>query len=147
MRVWDRRGLHGAMAVAALSGGVYGWFRYFGQRMGDFGPEPSRWQGTWQHLHVLAGPLLLFMLGVVVRGHLMLKLRNGQREGLRTGLGLGLLIAPMALSGYGIQVVTDPRWHLALAWIHGISSLVFVLGYLAHLVAIWHYRRVAEDEA
>lgn len=147
MRAWDRRGLHVAAAATALTGGVYGWFRYFGQRMGDFGPEPSPWQGTWQHLHVLAAPLLLFMLGVIVRGHLLLKLRNGQREGRRTGLWLGLLIAPMVLSGYGIQVVTDQRWHLALAWIHGISSLIFVLAYLAHLVAIWRYRRITEDEA
>ena len=142
----ERRGLHVATAAAALTGGVYGWFRYFGQRMGDFGPEPSPWQGLSQHLHVLAAPLLLFMLGVIVRGHLLLKLRNGQREGRRTGLWLGLLIAPMVLSGYGIQVVTGEGWHLALAWIHGISSLVFVLAYLVHLIAIWRYRRTAVDE-
>ena len=142
----DRRGLHVAAAATALTGGAYGWFRYFGQRMGDFGPEPSPWQGLSQHLHVLAGPLLLFMLGVIVRGHLMLKLRAGAREGRRTGLGLGLLIAPMALSGYGIQVVMDARWHLALAWIHGLSSLVFVAAYLLHLVAIWRYRRSAEED-
>ena len=147
MMALERRGLHVATAAAALTGGVYGWFRYFGQRMGDFGPEPSRWQGVWQHLHVLAAPLLLFALGMTVRGHLLMKLRAGGREGLRTGLGLGLLIAPMALSGYGIQVVTDPRWHLALAWIHGISSLVFIAAYLVHLIAIWRYRRIAEDEA
>ncbi|HET8900751.1 MAG TPA: hypothetical protein VFM84_02330 [Holophagaceae bacterium] len=147
MMALDRRALHATAAAAAITGGVYGWFRYFGQRMGDFGPEPSAWQGLWQHLHVLAAPLLLFMLGVVVRGHLMLKLRKGQREGKRTGLALGLLIAPMALSGYGIQVATDAGWHLALAWIHGVSSLIFVAGYLVHLVAIWRYRRVAGEEA
>ena len=147
MMALDRRALHATAFVAALTGGVYGWFRYFGQRMGDFGPEPSRWQGVWQHLHVLAAPLLLFALGMTVRGHLLMKLRAGGREGLRTGLGLGLLIAPMALSGYGIQVVTDAGWHLALAWIHGVSSLVFVAGYLAHLAAIWRHRRVAGEEA
>ncbi|HET6329471.1 MAG TPA: hypothetical protein VFF76_01660 [Holophagaceae bacterium] len=146
MMALDRRALHAATVAAALTGGVYGWFRYFGQRMGDFGPEPSRWQGVWQHLHVLAAPLLLFMLGVIVRGHLLMKLRAGGREGRRTGLGLGLLIAPMVLSGYGIQVVTDASWHLALAWIHGLSSLLFVAGHLAHLVAIWRYRRMAEEE-
>lgn len=147
MRAWERRALHGAAAAAALTGGVYGWFRYFGQRMGDFGPEPSAWQGAWQHLHVLAAPLLLFMLGITVRGHLMMKLRAGGREGRRTGLVLGLLIAPMALSGYGIQVVTAQSWHLALAWIHGVSSLIFTTGYLAHLAAIWRYRRLADGEA
>ena len=147
MMGWERRGLHAAAAAAALTGGVYGWFRYFGQRMGDFGPEPSPWQGTWHHLHVLAAPLLLFMLGVVLRGHLLPKLRNRAREGKRTGLTLGLLVAPMVLSGYGIQVAVDARWHAALAWIHGVSSLVFVSAYLVHLIAIWRYRRIAEDEA
>lgn len=147
MRVLDRRGLHAATVATALTGGIYGWFRYFGQRMGDFGPEPSVWQGIWQHLHVLAAPLLLFMLGVTVRGHLMVKLRAGGREGRRTGLTLGLLIAPMALSGYGIQVATAPSWHLALAWIHGISSLLFVAGYLFHLLLIWRFRPTADVEA
>ena len=147
MMALERRGLHLATAAAALTGGVYGWFRYFGQRMGDFGPEPSPWQGFSQHFHVLAAPLLLFMLGVVIRGHLLIKLRNGQREGRRTGLVLGLLITPMVLAGYGIQVVTDPAWRLALAWIHGLSSLLFLALYLLHLIAIWRYRRVAEDEA
>ena len=146
MMTLERRALHLATAGAALTGGVYGWFRYFGQRMGDFGPEPSPWQGTWHHAHVLAAPLLLFMLGVAVRGHLLLKLRAGAREGRRTGLALGLLLAPMVLSGFAIQVVEAEAWHRALAWIHGISSLVFVAGYLLHLAAIWRYRRI-EDEA
>jgi hypothetical protein len=146
MRALDRRALHTATVAAGLTGGVYGWFLYFGQRVGEFGPEPSRWQGAWQHLHVLTAPLLLFMLGIIVRGHLLMKLRAGGREGRRTGLGLGLLIAPMVLSGYGIQVVTDAGWHLVLAWIHGVSSLVFLTGYLVHLVAIWRYRRMAEEE-
>jgi hypothetical protein len=146
MIAWERRGLHAATAAAALTGGVYGWFRYFGQRMGDFGPEPSPWQGRWQHAHVLAAPLLLFMLGVAIRGHLLLKLRAGGREGRRTGLLLGLLIAPMVLAGFGIQVVTDTAWHVSLAWIHGVSASVFTLGYLIHLAAIWRYRRLAEDE-
>ncbi len=147
MIAWERRALHATAAATVVTGGVYGWFRYFGQRMGDFGPEPSPWQGTWHHAHVLAAPLLLFMLGVVLRGHLLLKLRAGGREGRRTGLVLGLLIAPMVLAGFGIQVVTDERWHVALAWIHGLSASVFTLGYLIHLAAIWRYRRLADEEA
>lgn len=147
MRAWERRGLHATAAAAAVTGGVYGWFRYFGQRLGDFGLEPSSWQGAWQHAHVLAAPFLLFMLGVSARGHLMLKLRAGGREGRRTGLALAFLIGPMAMAGFGIQVVTDERWRLAVAWIHGLSASVFTLGYLAHLIAIWRHRRLAEEEA
>ena len=147
MMALERRALHLATAGAALTGAVYGWFRYFGQRTGDFGPEPSPWQSTWHHAHVLAAPLLLFMLGVAVRGHLLMKLRAGGKEGRRTGLALGLLIAPLVLSGYGIQVVSDARWHVALAWIHGLSGLVFTSGYLIHLAVIWRYRRMVEEEA
>ncbi|MBS1766878.1 MAG: hypothetical protein JST05_05670 [Acidobacteria bacterium] len=143
---WERRGLHATAAAAALTGGIYGWFRYFGQRMGDFGLEPSPWQGWWQHAHVLAAPLLLFMLGVAARGHLFLKLRAGGREGRRTGLVLAFLIAPMVLAGFGIQVVTGQAWHLAFAWIHGVSASLFTLGYLVHLAAIWRYRRLAGEE-
>ena len=147
MMAWERRSLHATAVAAALTGGLYGWFRYFGQRLGDFGPEPSPWQGWWQHAHVLAAPLLLFMLGVVARGHLLLKLRAGGREGRRTGLAVAFLIAPMVLAGFGIQVATDERWRLALAWVHGVSASLFTLGYLVHLAAIWRHRRLAEEEA
>ncbi len=128
----ERWSLHLAALVTAGTGLLDGLLRWFGERAGEFGPEPHPWLGTAQHLHVLVTPLLVFTLGMMVRGHLWSKLGRSV-EGRRTGLGAAVLIAPMVVSGYGIQVVTSPTWHSGLAWIHGISAGTFLLAYFGHL--------------
>ena len=137
MKTLERWALHLGALLTGLSGLAYGWMRYYGQVQGEFGPEPHPWQGVAQHLHVLAAPLLLFALGMTVRGHLSTKLRAGTKEGRRTGLGLGLLIVPMVAGGYLVQVATSPAWRAAFAWVHGVSSLLFLLSYLGHGLRTW----------
>ncbi len=137
MKTLERWALHLGALLTGFSGLGYGWLRYFKQVQGDFGPEPHPLQGVIQHAHVLAAPLLLFALGMTVRGHLFAKLRAGTREGRRTGLGAALLIAPMVLAGYLVQVATSPTWRTAFAWVHGISSILFLISYLGHGVIAW----------
>lgn len=128
----ERWSLHLAALATAGTGLMDGLLRWFGVRAGEFGPEAHPWLATAQHLHVLTTPLLVFCLGMMVRGHLWSRLGKGP-EGRRTGLGAAFLIAPMVLSGYGIQVVTSPTWRSGLAWVHGISAGTFLLAYLGHL--------------
>lgn len=137
MRPFDRLALHLGAVLAGLSGLVYGWLRYFGQVHGEFGPEPHALQALIQHAHVLAAPLLLFALGMAVRGHFTLKLRGGAPEGRRSGWLLALLIVPMVLAGYGVQVATDPAWRVVLAWIHGVASLLFLIAWMGHGIMAW----------
>jgi hypothetical protein len=138
----ERWSLHLAALLTAGTGLMDGLLRWFGIRMGEFGPEPHPWLPAAQHLHVLMAPLLLFALGMAVRGHLQVKLKKGP-EGRRTGLGAAFLIAPMVLSGYGVQVVTSPFWRTAFSWAHGISAGLFLLAYLGHLFI--RVKRVAEE--
>lgn len=128
----ERWSLHLAALATAGTGLMDGLLRWFGTRVGEFGPEPHPWLGIAQHLHVLLAPLLVFTLGMMVRGHLWSKLRKGP-EGRRTGLGAAFLIAPMVFSGYGLQVVTSPVSRSGLAWAHGISACAFLLAYFGHL--------------
>lgn len=132
MNPLERWSLHLAALATTGSGLMDGLLRWFGERVGEFGPEPHPWLGMAQHLHVLAAPLLLFALGMTVRGHLQARLKKGP-EGRRTGLSAALLIAPMVMTGYGVQVVTVPAWRSGLSWAHGISAGVFLLAYLGHL--------------
>jgi hypothetical protein len=133
----ERWALHLGALLTGLSGLVYGWMRYYGRVPGEFGFEPHPLQGLVQHLHVLAAPLLLFALGMAVRGHLSVKLKTGTREGRRTGLGLGLLIVPMVTAGYLVQVAAAQAWRLVFAWVHGLASLAFLLSYLGHGLRSW----------
>lgn len=130
----ERWGLHASALVTAVTGALDGGLRWFGQRMGEFGPEPSPWLGPAQHAHVLAAPLLVFTLGVLVRGHLVPRLRGGA-SGRATGLALAACLAPMVLSGYAIQVVVDPAWRTGWSWAHGVSASLFLLAYFGHLAA------------
>ena len=147
MSRFERWALHLGAWLTGLSGLGYGWLRYFRTVPGEFGPEPHPLQGPLQHAHVLAAPLLLFALGMMVRGHFALKVRVPSREGRRTGWGLALLIGPMVLAGYGVQVATEPAWRTALAWIHGVASLLFLLAYLGHGLRFWLQTRRAGPAA
>ncbi len=137
MSRFERWALHLGAWLTGLSGLGYGWLRYFKTIQGEFGPEPHPLQGLLQHAHVLASPLLLFALGMMVRGHFALKLRSLGREGRRTGWILASLILPMVGAGYAVQVVTEPSWRVTLAWIHGLASLLFLLAYLGHGLRFW----------
>ena len=128
----DRWSLHLAALITAATGLADGLLRWFGQRMGEFGPEPNAWLPLAQHLHVLASPLLVFTLGMMVRGHLRARLRQGP-QGRRSGLGAAFLIVPMVFGGYAMQVVTSPAARTAFAWAHGLGAGLFLLAYLGHL--------------
>ena len=133
----ERWSLHIAALLTGITGLLYGWLRYYGQRMGEFGAEAHPLQATLQHLHVLAAPLLVFALGMVVRGHVLPMWRNGRPGGRASGVLLALVLAPMVLSGYAVQVAVEPGWRLTFAWIHGVTSLLFLLAYCVHQVSAW----------
>ncbi len=147
MSGFERLALHLGAWLTGLSGLGYGWLRYFKVVQGEFGPEPHPLHSLLQHAHVLAAPLLLFALGMMVRGHFAVKLRVLSREGRRTGWGLAALILPMVASGYGVQVVTDPRWRTGLAWVHGVASILFLLAYLGHGLRFWWQARRSDTES
>jgi hypothetical protein len=137
----ERWSLHLSALFTVASGLLYGWLRYYGQRLGEFGPEPHPLQGLLQHLHVLGAPLLVFTLGMVVRAHVLPRIRSRASSGRATGLLIALGLAPMILSGYGIQIVTEPATRVLLAWVHGISSLLFLAAYGAHVARTWAVSR------
>ena len=94
---------------------------------------------------MLASPFLLFTLGVLVRGHVQPMLRRGAAVGRATGLFTVLVLAPMVLSGYGLQVAVSPAWRNGLAWVHGIASLLFLAGYAVHLGRTWEQARLDRE--
>ena len=146
MSALERWSLHLSALLTGLSGLIYGWLRYYGQRLGEFGLEPHPLQGLYQHLHVLGAPLLVFTLGMVVRGHVLPRYRSGRTSGRATGLLVAMGLAPMILAGYGIQVVTEPSARLGMAWVHGVSSLLFLAAYGGHVARTWALSRTPWSE-
>lgn len=130
----ERAFIHGAALLAALTGGLQGGLKYFGARMGEFGPEPHPWLGVAQHLHVLAGPCLVFALGLLVKGHVLPRLGSKGLRGRGSGLAALALCAPMVLAGYGVQISVAEGTRTLMAWIHGLGAGAFVLAYGGHLL-------------
>lgn len=137
MTPMERWSLHLAALVTAGTGALEGYLRWFGLRMGEFGPEAHPWLGAAQHAHVLAAPMLVFTLGMILRGHFSPMLQRGAREGRTSGLALALVILPMVAGGYLVQVVVDPLWRSVFAWVHGVASLTFLAAYFGHAIRGW----------
>ncbi len=133
--------LWAAMALAALSGLTYAFMRYLLEPSDPFSAYGHPLQPHALSLHVLAAPLLLFCVGIAFGAHALPAKRGGERQARRTGLTLIVLVTPMALSGYGLQVFAAASWRPWLAWFHGLSSLVFVGSLVGHALVLWWARR------
>jgi len=132
VRRWEAWWNHAALAAVSLSGLAYGVLKYFVPS-----PDPdSRAGHPLQPIvlkaHVLAAPLAVFGIGLLVRRHALLKLRQGEQAGRRSGAILLWLFAPLVMTGYLIQVLVGSGTARATGWSHAALGVLFLLGYLLH---------------
>jgi hypothetical protein len=90
------------------------------------------------HAHVLAAPLFVLSVGMLLRDHVLPRASDvGFRRARRSGLTGALLLAPMILSGYLLQVVTSETALAALKWTHLATGALFAVAYVTHLAVTW----------
>jgi len=125
--------------ATALTGGtgiLYAWTRYLVRSTDPFAVINHTWQPALQHAHVLCAPLLLFALGMIARMHILGRYRDPRaRRGRRMGILASLLIAPMAVSGYLIQVLASSTPRAIAGWLHLGTGLLFLLSISFHFAA------------
>lgn len=126
--------VHVTSALVAGTGLVYGWMAYFATPEDEFAVVGHPFQPTFQHLHVLAAPFLVFACGLVWKSHVWSRIRSGFRHHRRTGIALAALLLPMIASGYLLQVTTDETLRTAWVWTHVSTSCVWTVVYVAHQV-------------
>ena len=131
----DARVTHASVVLAAASGFWYGWLLYFGGREDDFGPVQHGWVPALHTAHVVTVPLFVFALGMLWNHHIVAKLRSRQEPRRRTGTLLLSQALPMIATGYLLQISVDEVWRATWTWAHGISSCLFTLLFLLHLIA------------
>ncbi len=145
--------VHGSTWVVAGSGFAYGWMKYFLRHDDPYSAVNHPWQPTALAWHVVAAPLLVFAVGLIAREHILSRI---QEEGdpprtRRSGLLAALLVLPMVLSGYGLQVTSEPAVRSALVAIHLTTGVPFFLIYVVHAavarLAERRSRRGAESSA
>ncbi|MCI0587924.1 MAG: hypothetical protein L0323_13920 [Planctomycetes bacterium] len=125
--------LHVATALVAGTGAAYAVFLYLLEPADPFAVASHPLEPVVQRLHVLASPVLLFLVGVVWQRHVLKGLRSGRPERRHSGWALVLLLLPMVASGYFLQVAVEPVWRSLWRVVHLATSVAWALGYLAHL--------------
>jgi hypothetical protein len=120
--------------VTALTGVVFAVMKYAMKSDDPFAVVNQPLQPWMLSAHVLIAPLLVFGFGWVFTNHIWPGFASGIARKRKSGLWSMGAIAPMVLSGYLLQVSTADATRQAMAVAHWISSALFVLAYVIHLI-------------
>jgi hypothetical protein len=133
--------------VTALTGTVFAVMKYAMKSDDPYSVINHPMQPWMLAAHVVVAPLLVFGFGWIFENHIWAGFVSGIARKRKSGLWLMAGIVPMVLSGYLLQVSTADFTRQAMAAAHWISSAVFVIAYVIHLVtrrAARSARRAAE---
>jgi len=125
--------LHMTIAGVTLSGVVFAWMKYFLKPRDEFAVVNHPLQPHMLTAHVLIAPLAVFALGWTFANHIWPAFVN-HAPNRASGIAAMLLIVPMTLSGYFMQVTTGDALRHAYAVAHWITAGWFVVAYVVHLI-------------
>ncbi|TAH38223.1 MAG: hypothetical protein EYC70_06265 [Planctomycetota bacterium] len=123
---------HLANVLVGGTGIAYAFFLYCVRSEDPYAVVHHPLQPLVQHWHVLLAPALVFSTGALWKRHALERWRSGAAPRRRSGLLLLFSFAPMAISGYAIQVAVDEAWRQAWVLAHGTASALWVAAYLVH---------------
>ncbi len=136
MTPFERWSVWVTSVVTTVTGLVYVWMKYALHTTDPWSVVNHPLQPLVLKLHIVTAPLLVFMVGVIALRHVWKHFLNGSRWGRRTGIGVALMTAPMIVTGYVIQVLTDEGLVRAMAWSHIAFGTVYAVGLVLHQVMI-----------
>jgi cobalamin biosynthesis protein CobD/CbiB len=132
---FERWAVWSTSAATFVTGAVYLWMKYLLASDDPFAVVNHPWQPYVLKLHILVAPLLIFSIGVVALRHVWRHLKTTTQQGRRSGLITVMVLGPMVITGYLVQVITHEGWLQAMAISHIATGLLFGLGLLAHRFA------------
>jgi uncharacterized membrane protein YidH (DUF202 family) len=125
--------LHLSVGLTAATGIVFAVMKYVLDSSDEFAVVNHPLQPHMLAAHVVIAPIALFILGWTFSNHMLPKYRFSD-ESRKSGISSMLLLVPMTLSGYFLQIVTSEALREAMAIAHWVSSGLFVIGYVTHLI-------------
>ncbi len=136
MNAFERWSVWVTSVLTAVTGLVYLWMKYLL-------PVPDAWSVVNHPLqplvlkaHIIVSPLLVFAVGLIFMRHVWRHFQSRVSLGRRSGILTALLLGPMVVSGYLIQVMTSLGWVRAFALAHIALGLLYVVLFTAHLLVI-----------
>ena len=118
--------------VTGVTGFVYFWMKHFLVPADPFAVVGHPLEPWMLKVHILASPVLLFMLGLITIDHIWRNYRCLVPAGRRSGIHATWVIVPMVATGYLIQVVTTAWWLSALGWTHLGAGVWYLVSVVAH---------------
>ena len=140
---WEQTAFNVLHSIVAVTGVGYFYMRYVMTTTDPFAVINHPWQPATLSLHIVAAPVFIAFFGMLFRSHTLRQLASPIAGNRRTGWTSLVSFSAMALTGYLLQVASDPMWLSGLVWAHVSTSLTFVAGYGLHLVISWRQTRVS----
>jgi len=132
MRRWEAWWNHAALVAVSLTGLLYGVFKYWVPGADPDSRAGHPLQPVFLKAHLLVAPFAVFGVGLLLRRHALARIRSGELNGRKTGKAMLWVFAPLALTGYLIQVLVEPRAMHAAGYSHAALGLLFIAGYGIH---------------
>ena len=142
MKWWEQWAFNLLHGVVAVTGVAYLYMKQVMVATDPFAVINHPWQSAMLSLHIVAAPVFIAFFGMLFRSHTLAKLVSPNAANRRPGWTSLISFSTMALTGYCLQVASDPAWRAGLIWAHISTSLIFVAGYGAHLAIAWRLSRV-----
>jgi len=133
MKTWLRWIFHLANILVGGSGVVLAVMVYLLKPVDQWSIVNHPMQPVVQHAHVLAAPLMVFVLGILWAVHVTAKWQAGGPEGRKTGMVLAVMTLPMIVSGYLFQVAVEPMWRTVWEVSHLTSSALWLVILAVHV--------------
>ena len=143
MTHWERWVFNTLHAVVAVTGVAYFSMKYLLPADDPFAVINHPWQPSVLAIHVVAAPVFVLIFGMVLRSHILKKLLSNNPSARRSGWISLVSFAAMALSGYLLQVAAGPFLLRVMLVAHVSTSLLFLVGYSAHLILGWRLLKTA----
>jgi hypothetical protein len=133
----ERALVHASFALVALSGLAHAGLEHLWPADPDaFTVLHHPWQGPLLHAHVLAAPAFVLGVGMLLRGHVLRRLRQrAWRRSRRSGVAVLTILGPTAASGYLLQTATGETTRDVLVAVHLATGLLAIAAHAGHVVA------------
>lgn len=119
-------------AGTLVTGVVYWWMKDLMPPPDPFAVVNHPLQPWMLNAHILIAPLQVFAVGLITSRHIWRHYRMGVKKGRRSGILAAGTFIVLALTGYGLQVVSADLVLRVLAWSHLILGVVYSIGVAAH---------------
>lgn len=128
--LWVTSGLTGA------TGGIYFVMDRMMEPVGPWAVVNHPLQPWVLKLHIVVAPALIFSIGLIATEHIWKHYQGRVHRARRTGLATMWMIAPMVVTGYLIQSITQQTLLSTIAWAHIVTGVIYLLGIGLHQWAL-----------